>query len=165
MALTPTADLCDANEALLAAGTLRVVPPVLRSFGAHPAFAGPVSTVRCFEDNGLVRAALEEAGQGRVLVVDAGGSLRCALVGANLGALAQDNGWAGIILYGCVRDVTELAACATGVMALATHPRRSDKRGGGQRDVGVEIDGVRVDPGNWCYADADGVLFSDSPLG
>ncbi|MCL4746329.1 MAG: ribonuclease E activity regulator RraA, partial [Burkholderiaceae bacterium] len=107
---------------------------------------------------------LEQAGAGRVLVVDGGGSTRCALVGGNLGLLAQDNAWAGIVVYGCVRDTAELRDCKTGVRALAAHPRRSDKRGGGQRDVAVEIAGVRVEPGQWCYCDADGILISDFEL-
>lgn len=165
MPSVPTADLCDANEASLAAGTLRVVAPVFSDFGGVAAFAGPVSTIRCFEDNGLVRAALEEPGKGRVLVVDGGGSTRCALVGGNLGLLAQDNGWAGVVVYGCVRDTVELRGCKTGVRALAANPRRGGKRGGGERDVVVEVAGARVAPGQWCYCDADGILISDQPLG
>ena len=161
----PTADLCDANEASLADGSLRVVPPVFIDYSAVEAFSGPVATVRCFEDNGLVRAALEEAGKGRVLVVDGGGSTRCALVGGNLGQLAQDNGWAGVIVHGCVRDTPELRQCKAGIRALASNPMRGAKRGGGEREVPVEIAGVRVAPGHWCYADADGILIADRALG
>ena len=160
----PTCDLCDANEAALQAGTLRVLHPAFRAFGARRAFAGPVATVRCFEDNSLVRAVLEEPGAGRVLVVDGGGSLRCALLGGNLAQLGARNGWAGVIVNGCVRDVAEIDACDIGVRALATHPRRSEKRGGGERDRTVEIGGARVSPGDWCYADEDGVLISDARL-
>ncbi len=164
MPSTPTADLCDANEPMLASGALRVLAPIFTSFGGAAAFAGPVSTIRCFEDNSLVRTTLEQAGGGRVLVVDGGGSKRCALVGGKLGLLAQDNGWAGIVVYGCVRDTAELRACRTGILALGAHPRRSDKRGGGQSDIAVEIAGVRVEPGQWCYCDADGTLISDTAL-
>lgn len=161
---TPTTDLCDAHESLLAEGSLRVLAPLFRSYGAHAAFAGPVSTLRCFEDNSLVRTALEEAGHGRVLVVDGGGSLRCALLGGNLAKLAEMNGWAGVIVNGCVRDVDEIDACEIGVRALASHPRKSDKRGIGQRDVVLEFAGCRIAPGEWCYADRDGVLVSAKPL-
>jgi regulator of ribonuclease activity A len=160
----PTTDLCDAHEPQLASGALRVLAPMFRCWGAVTAFAGPISTVRCFEDNSLVRAALEEPGGGRVLVVDGGGSQRCALLGGNLARLARDNGWAGIVLNGCVRDGDEIDACQVGVRALAAHPRKSEKRGGGQRDVIVEFGGVRIAPGQWCCADRDGVLVADAPL-
>jgi regulator of ribonuclease activity A len=160
-----TTDLCDANEAALAAGTLRVLEPVFNHYGGVMRFAGPASTLKIYEDNTLVRSALEEDGAGRVLVVDGGGSHRCALVGGNLGQLAEQNNWAGIVVYGCVRDTEELAECETGVMALAAHPRKSDKRGVGQRNVTVDVLGTRVEPGHWIYADADGVLVSDTQLG
>ncbi|AOJ01550.1 MULTISPECIES: ribonuclease E activity regulator RraA [Burkholderia] len=159
-----TTDLCDANEGRLAAGTLRVLEPAFRVFGGVRRFAGPAATLKLFEDNTLVRAALEQDGAGRVLVVDGGGSLRCALVGGNLGALAEKNGWAGIVVNGCVRDSDELAECRVGVLALAAHPRKSDKRGGGMSDVPVDLRGTRIVPGDWIYADADGVLVSDDAL-
>jgi regulator of ribonuclease activity A len=159
-----TTDLCDANEAALAAGTLRVLEPVFLHFGGLTRFAGPAATLKIFEDNTLVRTRLEEDGAGRVLVVDGGGSHRCALVGGNLGQLAEQNNWAGIIVYGCVRDTEELGECETGVMALAAHPRKSDKRGVGQSEVTVDLLGTRVSPGHWVYADADGVLVSDAKL-
>ncbi|AOK29380.1 ribonuclease [Burkholderia singularis] len=159
-----TTDLCDANESRLAAGTLRVLEPVFRSFGGVTRFAGPAATLKLFEDNTLVRTALEAPGAGRVLVVDGGGSLRCALVGGNLGKLAEHNGWAGIIVNGCVRDTHELAECALGVLALASHPRKSDKRNSGQCDLSVDVRGTRIVPGDWIYADADGVLVSDAAL-
>lgn len=159
-----TTDLCDAHEERLIAGELRVLHPAFRAFGKRARFAGPVATVRCFEDNSMVRAALETPGKGRVLVVDGGGSLRCALVGGNLAKLACDNGWVGVVVNGCVRDVAEINDCDVGVRALATHPRRSDRRGVGSRDATVEIAGVRVTPGDWCYADDDGILISDQRL-
>ena len=159
-----TTDLCDAHEDKLVAGTLRVLDPVLRPYGGAVRFAGPAATLRIFEDNSLVRTALEQDGAGRVLVVDGGDSLRCALVGGNLGALAEKNGWAGIVVDGCVRDSAELRACNVGVLALATHPRKSDKRGVGERDVPVTLLGARIAPGEWIYSDTDGVLVSATSL-
>lgn len=159
-----TTDLCDAHEAQLLAGRLRVLYPAFRAFGRRSRFAGPSATVRCFEDNSAVRTALEEAGEGRVLIVDGGGSLRCALLGGNLALLAQRNGWAGVVVNGCVRDVAEINACEIGVRALATHPRRSDKRGGGSSGQTIEIAGVRIAPGDWCYVDDDGILISDERI-
>ena len=156
-----TCDLCDAHKASLLAqtdGCLRALPPAFRDFGGRPKFAGPVSTVKCFEDNTLVKAAVESAGEGRVLVVDGGGSMRRALVGGNLAAAAAKNGWAGVVVDGCVRDVAELAACAVGIRALAAMPLPTDKRGEGQRDVAVQIQGVWVRPGDRLYADADGMV-------
>ena len=160
----PTADLCDAHEDMLKAGGLRVLPPVFQNYGGEASMAGPVVTLKCFEDNSQVRQLLETAGQGRVLVVDGGGSDRCALVGGNLGLLAEKNGWAGVLVNGCVRDSEALSECAVGVWAMATHPRRSDRQGVGYRDVPVDIAGVLVRPGDWCYADGDGVLVSDKKL-
>lgn len=158
-----TCDLCDEHK-LDASGQFRVLPPVFRDFGAVQTFAGRVSTVKCFEDNTLVKAALDTPGEGRVLVVDGGASLRRALVGGNLGAAAARNGWAGVLVDGCVRDVAELAACAVGIRALAAMPLPTEKRQEGQRDVAVLIQGVWVRPGDWLYADADGVVVSGQPL-
>ncbi len=151
-----TADLCDElGEAA------RVLPPALLDFGGRVAFSGPVSTLRVREDNALVRAALEEAGAGRVLVVEGGGSLRCALLGGNLGLLAERHGWAGVVVWGAVRDVAELRGRALGVRALGTCPRRSAKAGVGERDVSVTLGETRVAPGEWLTADADGVVVSE----
>jgi regulator of ribonuclease activity A len=159
-----TTDLCDAHEDQLAAGTLRALEPVFLAFGGAPAFSGPAVTLKLFEDNALVRATLEEPGDGRVLVVDGGGSLRCALVGGNIARLAEKNRWAGIVVHGCVRDTFELNACNVGIRALATHPQRGQKRGGGERDVPVRLPGALVRPGEWVYADVDGVLVAGGPL-
>ena len=158
-----TCDLCDAHKAD-DSGAFRVLPPVWRHFGARRAFHGPVSTVKCFEDNSLVKAAVESAGEGRVLVVDGGGSLRRALLGGNLGAEAARNGWAGVVIDGCVRDVAELAACDVGICALAPMPLPTERRGEGQRDVAVRVQGVWVRPGDWLYADEDGVVVSAGRL-
>ena len=152
-----TCDLCDAHKND-SDGAFRVLPPVFRDFGGKAAFSGSVSTVKCFEDNSLVRTAVESAGEGRVLVVDGGASLRRALVGGNLAAAAARNGWAGIVIDGCVRDVAELAACAIGIRALACMPLPTEKRGAGERDVPVQIQGVWVRPGDRLVADADGIV-------
>ncbi len=156
-----TCDLCDVHKASLLTqtnGAFRVLPPVFRSFGGAMKFAGPASTVKCFEDNTVVKAAVESPGEGRVLVVDGGGSLRRALLGGNLAAAAARNGWAGVVIDGCVRDVAELAASAVGICALAAMPLPTERRNEGQRDVPVQIQGVPVRPGDWLYADADGVV-------
>jgi len=158
-----TCDFCDAHKAEVG-GAFRVLPPVFLALGGRPAFAGPVSTVKCHEDNTQVKAAVESAGEGRVLVVDGGGSLRRALVGGNLAAAAARNGWAGLVVDGCVRDVAELNAAAIGVRALALMPLPTERRGEGLRDVAVQIQGVWVRPGDWLYADADGIVVSAGPL-
>ena len=159
----PTCDLCDAHKGDTS-GNFRVLPPVFRSFGGHTRFSGQVATVKCFEDNTLVKAAVDSPGLGRVLVVDGGGSMRRALVGGNLGASAARNGWAGVLVDGCVRDVAELAAQAVGILALAPVPVPPAKRGEGESDVAVQVQGVWVRPGDWLYADEDGVVLSASQL-
>ena len=159
-----TCDLCDANAERLAAGTLAALPPLFIGMGRRRAFAGPAFTLKVFEDNALVRAALETPGDGRVLVVDGGGSLRSALVGGNLAGLAADNGWAGIVVFGAVRDLDEIEGCEVGVRALSLHPQRSARKGAGDSNVKVMIAGVAVEPGYWIYADADGILVSRDAL-
>ena len=154
-----TCDLCDTHISD-DSGDFRVLPPVFHSFGAHVSFAGEVSTVQCLDDNSLVRSALAEPGRGRVLVVDGGGSLRRALVGGNVAASAAKNGWAGVLVYGCVRDVAELNATAVGLYALALNPMPTVKQGQGLRDVYVQIADLWVRPGDWLYADADGIVIS-----
>jgi regulator of ribonuclease activity A len=157
-----TCDLCDAHKQDLT-GAFRVLPPVFRDFGARRKFCGPVATVKCHEDNTPVKAAVESPGQGRVLVVDGGGSLRRALLGGNLGAAAAKNGWAGVVIDGCVRDVAELAACDTGIRALAAMPLPTDRKQAGLSDLPVQIQGVWVRPGDWLYADADGIVVMPAP--
>jgi regulator of ribonuclease activity A len=157
-----TCDLCDAHKSD-GDGAFRVLPPVFRDFGQARKFAGPVVTAKCFEDNTPVKAAVESPGQGRVLVVDGGGSLRRALLGGNLGAAAAKNGWAGVVIDGCVRDVAELAQCAIGIRALAALPLPTERRAPGERDIAVRIQGVWVRPGDWLYADADGIVVMPSP--
>ncbi len=152
-----TCDLCDRHKADTT-GALRVLPPVFRDFGGRTAFHGPVFTVKCFEDNTPVKRAVESPGEGRVLVVDGGASLRRALLGGNLGAAAAKNGWAGVVVDGCVRDVAELQALPIGIRALALNPLPTERRVDGLSDVVVHVQGVWVRPGDWLYADADGIV-------
>jgi len=159
-----TTDLCDDNGALLDDGRLSALPPVFRHYGKHVRFSGRVTTLKVHEDNALVRATLETQGNGNVLVIDGGASLRRALVGGQLGLLAQDNGWAGIIVDGCIRDTDELNACEIGVRALGAIPVKSSKKGAGERNLRVLIQGVPVNPGDWIYADADGILVAQQKL-
>ena len=159
----PVCDLCDAHRDD-SSGNFRVLPPVFRNFGARRRFCGTVATVRCFEDSALVKAALDEPGGGRVLVVDGGASLRRALVGGNLGAAAARNGWAGILVNGCVRDVDELLPLPLGILALACMPMPPRKLGDGEREVPLMVQGHWVRPGEWLYADEDGVVVSSTAL-
>jgi regulator of ribonuclease activity A len=154
-----TADLCDEFGSLV-----RVAEPVLGDFGGESTFSGEIETVRVFEDNVLVRATLEEEGLGRVLVVDGGGSTRCALLGDRLAALAHENGWTGVVVNGCVRDSVEVAEVPLGVRALHAVPRRSGKEGTGERGVAVEFCGVTFAPGEHLYADADGIVVAARDL-
>lgn len=157
-----TCDLCDAHKGDTDGG-FRVLPPLFRDFGGRHVFHGPVTTVKCFEDNSAVKAAVESPGEGRVLVVDGAGSLRRALLGGNLGAAAAKNGWAGLVIDGCVRDVAELAACDVGIRAIAAMPLPTERQGQGQRDVALQIRGVWVRPGDWLVADADGIVVMALP--
>ncbi len=154
-----TADLCDAHG-----DKLHVVNPVFTNYGRAAAFGGPITTLQVFEDNSLVRSTLESPGNGRVLIVDGGASTRCALVGGDLAKMATDNGWAGIIVNGCIRDVHEIKDLEIGVFALATHPQRSQKRQIGESDIPVTFAGATFIPEHHVYADEDGIVLSDSPL-
>jgi regulator of ribonuclease activity A len=158
-----TCDLCDAHKND-ADGNFRVLPPVFRDFGGLHRFCGPVTTVKCFEDNTLVSSAVDSPGEGRVLVVDGGASLRRALLGGRLGAAAARNGWAGVVIDGCVRDVAELALCPTGIRALASMPLPTEKRNEGQSGIAVQLQGVWVRPGDWLYADEDGMVVCATRL-
>lgn len=154
-----TTDLCDAHE-----GAVNVVEPMFQSFGGKAAFSGQISTIKCFEDNSLVREALGKPGAGRVLVVDGGGSLRCALLGDQIAALAEKNRWEGVVVYGCIRDSEAIDRVDIGVRALATHPLKSVKKGAGDTDVPVTFGGVTFRPGHYLYADADGIIVAATPL-
>jgi regulator of ribonuclease activity A len=159
MADVATADLYDAHGE-----DLRVLAPLFRDFGGREAFAGEVVTVKVFEDNSLVRSTLETPGNGRVLVVDGGGSLRCALVGDMLAELGVRNGWAGIVVYGCIRDAGPIAALPIGVKALATNPRKSVKKGEGEVGAVLRFAEVTIRPGDYLYADGDGIVIADRAL-
>ena len=130
----------------------------LRDFGGTRSFSGPISTVRCHEDNVLLKQRLSDPGEGRVLVVDGGGSFRCALLGDNIAGLARDNGWAGVVLNACVRDVEALAAMPVGIKALGSCPRPSGKTGAGEVEVTVSFGGATFEPGATLHADGDGVV-------
>lgn len=162
-----TADLCDAHEALLKSGELRLVPPPSGGWvclGKQARFCGEIVTLSAEEDNTLVRAELEQKSTGKVLVVDGRGSMRCALLGGNLGKLAERNGWAGVFIYGAARDSQELNACNVGIRALGLSPVKSQKLGRGQRGVALSISGVSIKTGEWIYADEDGILIAPKAL-
>jgi regulator of ribonuclease activity A len=133
----------------------------LRSFGGRVEFSGTISTVRCHEDNVLLKRRLGEPGEGSVLVVDGGGSFRVAVVGDMIATLARDSGWEGIVLNACVRDSPTLATVDLGIVALGTNPRPSGKTGAGELDVPVTFGNVTFRPGSTLYADADGVVVVD----
>lgn len=154
-----TADLYDQF-----ADQVQVALPMFNDYGNKRKFSGPISTLKVYEDNSLVRSALEEKGEGRVLVVDGGGSLRCALVGDMLAKIGQENGWQGIIVYGCIRDSALIANMDIGVKALNTNPKKSVKKGQGKRDIAVEFANIRFGPGDFVYADEDGVLVANEKL-
>ena len=155
-----TTDICDELG-----DNVEVAIPMFSDFGGSNRFSGVISTVKCHEDNSRVREALGEPGAGRVLVVDGGGSLRCALLGDMLAALGRDNGWAGVLVYGCIRDSEEIGRTEIGVKALAAHPQKSLKKGVGERDVSVRFADLTFVPGKYLYADPDGVIVTEKPLG
>lgn len=154
-----TTDLCDAHE-----DKVRVVEPMFSSFGGRAAFFGRIATLKLFEDNSLVRKTLESPGDNRVLVIDGGGSLRRALVGDQLAALAVNNGWAGLVVYGCIRDSRAIDGMDIGVLAIDTHPMKTVKKNVGEADIPVTFGGVTFTPGEWLYADEDGVIVSATAL-
>ncbi len=159
-----TCDFCDAHKGD-DSGEFRVIPGGLyRSYGGLDRFAGPVATARALEDNSLLKRAVESPGQGRVLVFDGGGSMQRALIGGNLAAAAAQNGWAGLLIHGCVRDLAELRAAPLGILALGHLPLPTERRGQGQADVALQLHGLWVRPGDWLYADEDGVVISTKPL-
>ena len=154
-----TPDLCDAYPDLV-----QVVEPMFSNFGGRDSFGGEIVTVKCFEDNSRVKELAELDGSGKVMVVDGGGSLRCALLGDMIAERAAHNGWQGVVIYGCVRDVDMLAQIDLGVQALASHPLRSNRRGAGDLDLAVTFAGVTFRPGEFVYADNNGIIVSPSPL-
>ncbi|MGI9440312.1 MAG: ribonuclease E activity regulator RraA [Parvibaculales bacterium] len=154
-----TTDLSDAH-----ASALCYLPPIFHNFGGRVRFHGAVQTLLTFEDNTKLRAAMETPGAGRVLVVDGGGSMNCALFGGNLAKLGAENGWAGVVIHGCVRDCSELAAEHIGIKALASHPKKSQKRDLGSYDVALAFCGITIHSGNYLYADEDGIIIAETKL-
>ncbi len=157
--MTPTPDLCDRYG-----DQVHVAEPVFRDFGGRASFAGEIETVHVLEDNALVRRILEDKGRGRVLVVDGQGSSRCALIGGRLAALASANGWAGLVVNGCVRDVDEIASVPLGVKALAACPRPAAKNGAGERGAPVSFAGITFTPGHRVWGDEDGLVVAATEL-
>jgi regulator of ribonuclease activity A len=156
-----TSSLCDR---FASSHYLQIAEPIFRSFGARRTFSGRITTLKVFEDNVLLQRLLEEKVEDRVLVVDGGGSHRCALLGGNLARLACDNGWQGVIIYGCVRDSLELDPLPLGIRALHTHPLKSHQRGGGDRDILISFAGVNFRTGYYVYADEDGIVVAEDQL-
>ena len=152
-------DLCDAYPELIS-----VVEPVFSNYGGQLSFGGEIVTVKCHEDNSLVADHVDDAGKGKVLVVDAGGSFRCGMLGDNLALKASQNGWEGIIVYGCIRDVDIIAEIDLGVQALAANPMKSVKKNVGEYNVPVTFCGVTFKPGEYAYADNNGVIVSPQSL-
>ena len=155
----PTPDLCDDNEGNVSAFEIQ-----FQHFGLHKYFSGQAVTVKCFEDNSLVKALVNTPGNDRVIVVDGGGSMRKALLGDMLAEAAVQNGWAGLVIYGCIRDVQVINQLEIGVKALGTHPMKTDKRGEGQQDISISFGGVTINSGDYVYADENGVIVSPSAL-
>ncbi|KAK3278751.1 hypothetical protein CYMTET_13330 [Cymbomonas tetramitiformis] len=162
-----TADLCDVfhPQEVGQHSDLKIADSIFRNYGGKTRFSGKIATVHCYENNPLVRKALEAPGEDHVLVVDGGGSLRCALLGDNLAEHAAKNGWQGIILNACIRDSEEISKMAVGVKALNTHPLKSAKGNPGVQDVPVTFAGVTFIPGQYVYADSDGIVVSEKDLG
>jgi regulator of ribonuclease activity A len=159
MASKSTPDLCDDYPELV-----RVLDPIFSNFGGRERFSGPLVTVKCFEDNSVVKELVGTPGEGRVLVVDAGGSMRRACLGDMLAEQASVNGWAGLVIYGCIRDVDEIIATDIGVQALGTHPMKTDKKGVGELGISVTFAGVTFSLGDYVYADNNGIIVSSQRL-
>jgi regulator of ribonuclease activity A len=157
--MKPTPDLCDQYPELV-----RVLEPMLRNYGGRKQFGGAIVTVKCFEDNSCVKQLVGTPGEGRVLVVDGGGSMRRACLGDMLAEKASSNGWSGIIIYGCIRDVDEIRATDIGVQALGVHPVKTEKKNIGEINVPVTFGGLTFIPGEYLYADNNGVVVSAEPL-
>lgn len=154
-----TSELCD-----IYLDQVDVVEPMFSSYGGRSSFGGQITTIKCFEDNGLIREVLEQSGVGRVLLIDGGGSLRRALVDAEIAQLAADNEWEGLVVYGCVRHVDELDELELGIHAMASIPVGADQQSIGEVDVAVNFGGVTFLPEDHLYADNTGVILSPEPL-
>ena len=154
-----TPDLCDQYPDLI-----QVVEPMFSNYGGRESFAGEVVTVKCFEDNSCVKQLVGTVGLGRVMVVDGGGSMRRACLGDKLAEKASANGWSGLIIYGCIRDVDEIMATDIGVQALGTHPMKSQKKGIGETQISVSFGGVTFKSGDYVYADNNGIVVASQEL-
>jgi regulator of ribonuclease activity A len=154
-----TADICDDNR-----DRVKIAEPLFRQFGKRKAFFGPIYTVKVFEDNVLVKKALQNIPKGSVLVVDGGGSRRCALIGDNLADIAVKRQLAGVVMYGCIRDSAQINEMDIGIFAIGSNPMKSIKQGKGQENVSVQFAGVCFEPGYYLYADEDGILISENHL-
>ena len=159
MSIISTPDLCDEHG-----DKVRVIEGAFRNYGGSQNFSGQIATIKCFEDNSKVAERVKEAGNGRVLVVDGGASPRRSLLGDNLAKAAVDNGWAGIVIYGYLRDVEEIAPMPIGIMALGSVPRKTEKLGDGRCDVQLEFGGTSIKPGEYLYADLSGIIVSADAL-
>ena len=154
-----TADLCDEHS-----GSIQIAQPGMHSYGGKARFFGPIVTIKLFEDNSLLRDMLDDYGAGQVIVVDGGGSMRCALLGDILASKAVANGWGGLVINGCIRDSADIASMDIGIRALGTHPLKSVKKGIGEIDVPVSFLNVTFNPGNYLYADEDGIIVAKESL-
>ena len=152
-------ELCDQFPELI-----EVVEPMFCNYGGREAFGGEIVTIKAYEDNSLVREQVSLPGKGKVLVVDGGGSMRRAMLGDMLAEKAANNGWEGLVIYGCIRDVNAIGRTDVGVQALGSHPMKTDKRGLGDLNVALTFGGVTFRPGDYLYADNNGVLVSAKPL-
>ena len=159
-----TPDLCDAYEEQIAIGKIGILDAIFNNYGGLDSFHGEVITIKCFEDNSIVKQLVDTPGNGRVIVMDGGGSLRRAILGDMLAEKAASNGWAGLVINGCIRDCDEIAATQLGVKALNTHPMKTDKRGLGDLNVDVSFAGQTIRTGNWIYSDNNGILVSENEL-
>jgi len=155
--LTP--DLCDQYPDLV-----RVVEPIFKNYGGKSSFGGQIVTIKCHEDNSVVKVTAGTAGNGKIIVVDGGGSLRRALLGDLIAENAVQNGWEGFIIYGCIRDVDAISTMNLGVKALNTNPLKTDKKGVGDLNIPVSFGGVTFNPGEYVYADSNGIIVSSKPL-
>jgi regulator of ribonuclease activity A len=153
-----TPDLCDEYP------EVEVLEPMFNNYGGREDFGGEVVTIKCHEDNSIVKENVDKPGKGKVMVVDGGGSMRNALLGDMLAEKAAKNGWEGIVIYGCIRDVDVIMETDLGVQALATHPRKTEKKGIGEINVPVKFGGVTIEPGMFIYADNNGVIVSKKEL-
>ena len=157
--MKPVPDLCDEYPE-----AVRVLDPIFSNYGGHKRFSGLVVTVKCFEDNSLVKTLADTPGNGRVMVVDGGGSMHRACLGDMLAEKASKNGWSGFLIYGCIRDVDEISSIDIGVQALGAHPMKTEKRGVGEQQITVAFAGVTIHPNEYLYADSNGVIVSNTSL-